>query len=117
MHFYDEWAKQILHGQWTDHRAFYGLPLYPYALALLYRLFGYSHFVPELIQAFLDAGTSLLIYKICISIFGAPWISDPSDGEMRNSYRAAAAKFFAVAAAAGWTFFVPAQRRFSSFGF
>jgi tetratricopeptide (TPR) repeat protein len=109
MHFYDEWAKQILHGQWTDHRAFYGLPLYPYALAGVYRLFGYGQFVPGLIQAFLDAGTALLIYKICISIFRRPWTSDLSADEVPNGYRAAVETPFAVAAAAGWTFFVPAQ--------
>ena len=109
MHFYDEWAKQILHGQWTDHRAFYGLPLYPYALAWLYRLFGSSHFVPGLLQAFLDAGTALLIYKICISIFRPAGTTDSSGDEVRNSQGATAITFFAVAAAAGWTFFVPAQ--------
>ena len=109
MHFYDEWARQILHGQWTDHRAFYGLPLYPFALALLYGLFGYSPFVPGLIQAFLDAGTAVVIYKICISIFRRPQISDLSADETRYGYRAAVETPFAVAAAAGWTFFVPAQ--------
>ena len=40
MHFYDDWANQILHGQWTDHHAFYGLPLYPFLLAFFYRIFG-----------------------------------------------------------------------------
>jgi tetratricopeptide (TPR) repeat protein len=109
MHFYDEWAKQILHGQWTDHRAFYGLPLYSYALALLYRLFGYSHFVPGLIQGFLDAGTALLIYRICTSIFAAARIANPGVDEGRNNYLATDTAFFAVAAAAAWTFFVPAQ--------
>src|SRR5437868_1415488 len=26
MYFYDDWARQILHGRFTDHFAFYGLP-------------------------------------------------------------------------------------------
>ena len=36
MQFYNEWARRIVGGQWTDHHAFYGLPLYPYLLAFLY---------------------------------------------------------------------------------
>src|ERR1043165_3273036 len=68
MHFYDDWAKQILHGQWTDHHAFYGLPLYPFLLAFFYRIFGYSPFVPGFFQACLDAGTSVLIYRIAWQI-------------------------------------------------
>ena len=70
MHFYDEWAKQILHGQWTDHQAFYGLPLYPFLVALLYRVFGYGPFVPGFFQACLDAGTAVLIYKITVRAMG-----------------------------------------------
>ncbi len=30
MHFYNDWAKEILHGQFTQHLAFYGLPGYAY---------------------------------------------------------------------------------------
>ena len=51
MHFYNEWAREVLHGHWTDHKAFYGLPLYPFLVALLYRIFGYSPFVPGFFQA------------------------------------------------------------------
>src|SRR3977135_2306509 len=46
MHFYDEWARQIVHGRFTDHFAFYGLPLYAYLLSFLYKIFGFSPFVP-----------------------------------------------------------------------
>ncbi len=98
MYFYDEWAKQILHGHWTDHQAFYGLPLYPFLVALLYRIFGYGPFVPGFFQACLDAGTAVLIYKITVrAITGAPREADK------------AANFIAVIPAAGWCFFVPAQ--------
>src|SRR5947209_8562450 len=55
MHFYDDWAKQILQGHWTDHHAFYGLPLYPFLLAGFYRLVGYGPFVPGFFQACADA--------------------------------------------------------------
>ena len=98
MHFYDEWAKQILHGHWTDHQAFYGLPLYPFLVALLYRIFGYGPFVPGFFQACLDAGTAVLIYKITArALAGAP----RGVGKVAN--------ITGIIAAAGWCFFVPAQ--------
>jgi tetratricopeptide (TPR) repeat protein len=98
MHFYDDWARQILNGRLTDHFAFYGLPLYAYLLAFLYKIFGYSPFVPGFLQACLDAGTATLLYKIAVRVFrgnGAP---------VRNNATA-----IGLAAAAGWAFFVPAQ--------
>ena len=64
MYFYNDWALRILHGQWTDHLAFYGLPLYAYLLAGIYKICGYTPFVPGVIQAALDAGTAVLIFRI-----------------------------------------------------
>jgi tetratricopeptide (TPR) repeat protein len=98
MQFYDDWAKQILHGHWTDHQAFYGLPLYPFLLALLYRVFGYSPFVPGFFQAGLDAGTAVLIYKITIRVM-----------MRRETDSTKVATSAGILAAAGWCFFVPAQ--------
>jgi tetratricopeptide (TPR) repeat protein len=98
MHFYDDWARQILHGRFTDHFAFYGLPLYAYLLAFLYKIFGYSPFVPGFIQACLDAGTATLLYKIAIRVFRA-------NGEPSGTH----ANVIGLVAAAGWAFFVPAQ--------
>ena len=93
MHFYNDWAKQILDGQFTQPLAFYGLPGYAYLLAFLGRLFGENPFVPGLLQAMVDAGTAVLIYRIFIAVFGS-----------RGQVRAAA-----LLAAIGWGFFVPAQ--------
>ena len=53
---------------------FYGLPLYPYFLAVLYKLFGYSPFVPGFLQAVADGGTGVLLYKIAGRVFGGIWI-------------------------------------------
>lgn len=100
MYFYDDWAKRILQGQFTDHFAFYGLPLYAYLLAFLYKLVGYSPFLPAFLQACLDAGTATLLYKIAVRIFRAPNESERSDIR---------ASVIGVFAAAGWAFFVPAQ--------
>src|ERR1041385_3871033 len=98
MQFYDSWAKQMLHGHWTDHQAFYGLPLYPFLLAVLYRTFGYSPFVPGLFQACLDAGTAAVIYKITVRLL---------TGDANSSRERA--NFAGILAAAGWCFFVPEQ--------
>ncbi|PYI94700.1 MAG: hypothetical protein DME97_00295 [Verrucomicrobia bacterium] len=98
MQFYDEWAKQILHGHWTDHHAFYGLPLYPFLIALLYRIFGYGPFVPSFFQTCLDAGTAVLIYKITVRAMAVG-----SDKARK------AANIAGIVAAAAWCFFLPAQ--------
>jgi Flp pilus assembly protein TadD len=95
MHFYDHWAQRILLGQLTDHLAFYGLPGYAYLLAALYKIAGYGPFAPALLQAFLEAGTATLIYKISVGIF--------SGTDVRT------ARIVGVLAALGWAFFVPAQ--------
>ncbi len=98
MHFYDEWAKQILHGHWTDHQAFYGLPLYPFILALLYQVFGYGPFVPGFFQICLDAGTAVLIYKITVRAMAS---GADKTTKARN--------IVGIATAAAWCFFLPAQ--------
>jgi hypothetical protein len=105
MHFYNEWAKRILSGELDTHAAFYGMPLYAYILALLYRLFGTSPFVPGLLQALADAGTATLIYLFTIRLLGAH--SRP--GNTVTVEPKTEAKVFATLAAIGWALFVPAQ--------
>jgi len=95
MHFYDDWAQKIVGGQLTDHHAFYGLPGYAYLLAGLYKLCGYGPYVPELLQALLDAGTALLLYKISLALAPQP---DGRRGQIAG-----------LMAAAAWAFCVPAQ--------
>jgi Tfp pilus assembly protein PilF len=110
MYFYNDWAQRILHGEWTDHLAFYGLPGYAYLLALLYRLFGYSPFIPGFLQALLESGTAVLIYKITLRVL-AEEASSESLPERRPRYFLpdAQRQFVALLAAFGWAFFVPAQ--------
>jgi len=95
MHFYNDWAQRLLGGQLADHLAFYGLPGYAYLLAALYKLAGYSPFVPALLQALLDAGTAMLIYKVSVGVF-------PGTAKRH-------AQIAGLVAAAGWALFVPAQ--------
>ncbi len=96
-HFYDDWAKQIAQGRFTDHFAFYGLPLYAYLLAFLYKIVGYNPFVPSFLQIILDAGTATLLYKIAIRIF-----------RTTNEPVAKNARVIGIMAAVGWALFVPA---------
>jgi Flp pilus assembly protein TadD len=100
MHFYNDWAQRILRDGLTDHAAFYGLPLYAYLLAFLYRLFGFNPLVPGLLQALLDAGTGVLIYKLASQILAGARLDRPNNP---------ARVWFALLAVAGWAFFVPAQ--------
>src|SRR5436190_7465647 len=110
MHFYDDWARRILHGQLTDHLAFYGLPLYAYLLALIYKLVGYGPFIPSLLQAGLDAGTAVIIYKLATRIFvSGPEIKlQPGRAEARLR-SPTQAQLIGGAAALGWGLFAPAQ--------
>jgi len=98
MHFYNDWAREILSGHFTQPLAFYGLPGYAYLLAFLYRLFGENPFVPGLLQAALDAGTALLIYEISRHVF-----TSAKPATIPNS------RAIGVIGAFGWAFFIPAQ--------
>lgn len=109
MYFYNDWAQRILNGQWTDHLAFYGLPGYAYWLALLYKVFGYSPFVPGFLQALLDSGTAVLIYQIALRVLPEPApLGAPATG-LGNFFLTHQRKVTAALAALGWAFFVPAQ--------
>ncbi len=103
MQFYNEWALRILRGNWTDHMAFYGLPLYAYLLAAIYWICGQNPFVPAFLQACLEAGTVVLIYKLGASIFAAPAeVKSAPDNALRG-------KFVGLLAGIGWACFQPAE--------
>ena len=93
MAFYAEWAQRIIGGQWTDYRAFYGQPLYAYLLAAIFGLAGFQPLLVGVIQAVVDAVTSVIIFKIALLVF-------------RET--PARARMIGVAAGAGWALFVPA---------
>src|SRR5438270_1441902 len=105
MHFYNDWARGILHGQFTQHLAFYGLPGYAYLLTFLYKLFGENPFVPGLLQAGLDAGTAVVIYRICLRIFA----SVRSTSSTSHLAHQANARLIGLSAAFGWALCVPAE--------
>lgn len=89
--FYHQWALRILGGQWSDGRAFYGLPGYAWLLAGIYRVAGVQPFVVGAVQALIDSATCLVVFRLA-------WITVRSDRAL-----------IASLAALGWAFFLPAQ--------
>ena len=92
--FYADWAERIARGQWTDFHAFYGQPLYAYLAGAVFALAGFQPFWLGLLQACLDAITSVLIFEIALLVFG--------EGSPRRGV------VVALLAVAGWIFYLPA---------
>ena len=109
MHFYNDWAQRITRGEWTDYRAFYGLPLYAYLLAGLYSLFGFSPFIPGFIQAALEGGTAVLLFKLAGRIFGAGGSAGGEKAQGDTLGHLDRSTGVGLLAAAGWAFYLPAQ--------
>ena len=105
MQFYNDWALRILRGNWTDHTAFYGLPLYAYLLAGIYKICGYSPFLPGMLQAGLEGGTAVLLYQLSKLVFpgSANSATKTSCGGVSQG------EVIGIIAAVGWAFFQPAQ--------
>jgi hypothetical protein len=101
MGFYNDWALRIGNGQWSDGRAFYGLPGYAYCVAAIYWVAGgFNPFAVGLIQAAFEGLTAVLLYKIALLAF--PRSSETSIGRFRPHA-------IGAAAALAWTFYLPAQ--------
>ncbi len=109
MHFYNDWALRILRGELTDHHAFYGLPLYPYLLAALYKLFGYSPFVPGFLQACADSGTAAIVFKLAVHVFGHREGSDVAHNAFWEKFGHRRGEYIGILAAAAWGFYLPTQ--------
>lgn len=62
--YYHEWALRIVGGDLPTTGVFYGLPLYPYFLAVWYALFGPSVVAVELVQLALGLGTIAVVYAL-----------------------------------------------------
>jgi tetratricopeptide (TPR) repeat protein len=107
MKFYMDWGQRIAHGQWTDHRAFYGLPGYAYLLAPILALMRRPTdvaFIVAFLQSLIDAGISVLLWKISREVFAT---AAPGDG--KSPFSARMPDIVGVGAALAWTFFTPAQ--------
>src|SRR5262245_60041509 len=59
--YYDAWAQRIAAGEWMGDRVFYMDPLYPYVLALVYRIFGRDLLLARLANVACSAGSCALV--------------------------------------------------------
>lgn len=101
MQFYHDWAVRILGGQWTDGKAFYGLPGYAYLLAAIFSVGGVNPWIVGFIQALIEATSALVIYRIGYQSI-ASLRTDSLDREKQG-------QFVGLVAAVSWGLFVPAQ--------
>jgi Flp pilus assembly protein TadD len=71
--FYDRWARSIADGDWLSRSQgiFYGNPLYPYFLAIIYSVFGHTLPAVRLTQSLLGSGTCLMLFLIGRRVFGS----------------------------------------------
>lgn len=67
--YYQQWAQNIAGGKWLGAEVFYGMPLFPYFLAVLYRLTFANLFLIRLIHLLLGSMSCVLIYLIAKKIF------------------------------------------------
>jgi len=67
--YHDQWAQTILKGQDFEKGVFFRAPLYPYFLALVYKIFGHSFYMARLIQFIIGSLSCVLVYLIGKKIF------------------------------------------------
>lgn len=67
--YHHEWASAIVRGDWLGREAFFRAPLYPYFLALVYKVFGIGFFWPRIVQSLLGCGSCLLIARLARKTF------------------------------------------------
>ncbi|MBD3170342.1 MAG: tetratricopeptide repeat protein [candidate division Zixibacteria bacterium] len=68
--FHHQWAQRIAGGDVWGDGAFFRAPLYPYFLALIYKIFGVDIFAAKLIQMILGSFTAALTYLAGKRVFG-----------------------------------------------
>ena len=69
---YDRWATRIVENGWLGKDIFYQDPLYPYLLALFYKVVGRDFYWIYMTQAFLGATTSLVLVVLGNRVFNRP---------------------------------------------
>ena len=67
--YHDTWAQQIAAGDWVGTQPFFRAPLYVYLLALTYKIFGHSLFLPRLFQILMGSLSCVLIFFIAKKLF------------------------------------------------
>jgi Tfp pilus assembly protein PilF len=67
--YHDQWAQMILKGEEIHSGVFFRAPLYPYFLALVYKIFGHDFFMARLIQFLIGSFNCVLIYLVGKKVF------------------------------------------------
>lgn len=62
--YYDAWAQRVAEGKGYGPMPFYMAPLYPYFLALIYKIAGHNYPIIYLLQAVLGTINTILVYII-----------------------------------------------------
>jgi tetratricopeptide (TPR) repeat protein len=75
--YFQDWAREIASGNWLGNKTFYGLPLFAYFLAMLYRLTLYQIYIVPFILIALGAFSCVLTFLIAQKMFSnrTAWIS------------------------------------------
>jgi tetratricopeptide (TPR) repeat protein len=68
---YDAWAQRIVAGDWWGSEVFYQTPLYPYFLAVVFKIAGYSLGAVRVIQAMFGAASCVLLATSGRQLFSA----------------------------------------------
>ena len=68
--YYDAWAQRVADGGGYGPKPFYMAPLYPYALASVYKVMGHKPAVVYALQAILGMYSVLLVYLLGRRLFG-----------------------------------------------
>jgi len=67
--YYQAWAKKIAQINWIGTKAFYGLPLYPYFLSILYKITLGNLSIVRFIHLLLGSTNCVLLYLITKKVF------------------------------------------------
>jgi tetratricopeptide (TPR) repeat protein len=67
--YHHEWAVSIVRDNWIGTSSFFRAPLYPYFLAMIYKLFGINMIAPRLVQIFMGSGSCLLTQYVGTRVY------------------------------------------------
>jgi len=68
--YHHNWAVSIVQGAFLGRESFFRAPLYPYFLALIYKIFGIGFFMPRVVQSLLGSISCVLTYRLGRAILG-----------------------------------------------
>ncbi|TET31936.1 MAG: glycosyltransferase family 39 protein, partial [Planctomycetota bacterium] len=66
---YFNWAKSLAESNFGDDKVFYQEPLYPYFLAVYFKIFGVGYFGPRLIQIILGSLNAVFLFLVAERLF------------------------------------------------